>query len=76
MDTLSPIDAAHCAMRIGKKTRTQSKLATQTNLLALPSSWFYTSDTIVREVSIDEVLSVPAYLLFYDRGQQRQLQLR
>ncbi|XP_017870979.1 PREDICTED: ubiquitin carboxyl-terminal hydrolase 30 homolog [Drosophila arizonae] len=34
--------------------------------------WFYTSDTIVREVSIDEVLSVPAYLLFYDRGQQRR----
>ncbi|XP_002036851.2 ubiquitin carboxyl-terminal hydrolase 30 homolog [Drosophila sechellia] len=38
--------------------------------------WYYTSDTIVREVSIDEVLSVPAYLLFYDRGQQRQLNLR
>ncbi|EDV91939.1 ubiquitin carboxyl-terminal hydrolase 30 homolog [Drosophila grimshawi] len=40
--------------------------------------WFYTSDTIVREVSIDEVLSVPAYLLFYDRGQQRgqQMQMR
>ncbi|KAH8266844.1 ubiquitin carboxyl-terminal hydrolase 30 homolog [Drosophila bipectinata] len=38
--------------------------------------WFYTSDTIVREVSIDEVLSVPAYLLYYDRGQQRQLPLR
>ncbi|KAH8332034.1 hypothetical protein KR067_009552 [Drosophila pandora] len=38
--------------------------------------WFYTSDTIVREVSIDEVLSVPAYLLFYDRGPQRQLPLR
>ncbi|KAH8305338.1 hypothetical protein KR044_006433 [Drosophila immigrans] len=38
--------------------------------------WFYTSDTIVREVTIDEVLSVPAYLLFYDRGQQRQLQMR
>lgn len=44
--------------------------------LLSPFSWFYTSDTIVREVSIDEVLSVPAYLLFYDRGQQRQLQLR
>ncbi|KAH8338039.1 hypothetical protein KR059_003471 [Drosophila kikkawai] len=38
--------------------------------------WFYTSDTIVREVSIDEVLGVPAYLLFYDRGQHRQLPLR
>ncbi|XP_017852868.1 ubiquitin carboxyl-terminal hydrolase 30 homolog [Drosophila busckii] len=38
--------------------------------------WFYTSDTIVREVSIDEVLSVPAYLLFYDRGQQRQPLMR
>ncbi|BFG02938.1 ubiquitin carboxyl-terminal hydrolase 30 homolog [Drosophila madeirensis] len=35
--------------------------------------WFYTSDTIVREVTIDEVLSVPAYLLFYDRGQQRPM---
>ncbi|EDW82340.1 uncharacterized protein Dwil_GK25179 [Drosophila willistoni] len=35
--------------------------------------WFYTSDTVVREVSIDEVLSVPAYLLFYDRGPQRQM---
>ncbi|XP_055842874.1 ubiquitin carboxyl-terminal hydrolase 30 homolog isoform X2 [Episyrphus balteatus] len=40
---------------------------------ALRSShrWFYTSDTVVREVSIDEVLSVPAYLLFYDRGPQK-----
>ncbi|KAH8289833.1 hypothetical protein KR054_011574 [Drosophila jambulina] len=38
--------------------------------------WFYTSDTIVREVNIDEVLSAPAYLLFYDRGQHRQLPLR
>ncbi|XP_014093491.1 ubiquitin carboxyl-terminal hydrolase 30 homolog [Bactrocera oleae] len=34
--------------------------------------WFYTSDTVVREVSIEEVLSVPAYLLFYDRGPQRR----
>ncbi|XP_067642016.1 ubiquitin carboxyl-terminal hydrolase 30 homolog [Eurosta solidaginis] len=34
--------------------------------------WFYTSDTVVREVSIEEVLSVPAYLLFYDRGAQRR----
>lgn len=30
--------------------------------------WFYTSDTVVKEVSIDEVLSVSAYMLFYDRG--------
>lgn len=30
--------------------------------------WFYTSDTVVREVTIEEVLSRPAYLLFYDRG--------
>ncbi|KAM7350786.1 ubiquitin specific protease 30 [Cochliomyia hominivorax] len=35
--------------------------------------WFYTSDTIVREVSIDDVLSVPAYLIFYDRSPQRPL---
>ncbi|XP_013108051.1 ubiquitin carboxyl-terminal hydrolase 30 homolog [Stomoxys calcitrans] len=35
--------------------------------------WFYTSDTVVREVSIDEVLSVPAYLIFYDRSPQRPL---
>ncbi|XP_037936400.1 ubiquitin carboxyl-terminal hydrolase 30 homolog [Teleopsis dalmanni] len=35
--------------------------------------WFYTSDTIVREVTIEEVLSVPAYLLFYDRSPQRQM---
>lgn len=33
--------------------------------------WFYTSDTIVKEVSIDEVLSIPAYMLFYDRGPQK-----
>ncbi|XP_055713493.1 ubiquitin carboxyl-terminal hydrolase 30 homolog [Phlebotomus papatasi] len=33
--------------------------------------WYFTSDTVVREVSIDEVLSVPAYLLFYDRGPQK-----
>lgn len=37
------------------------------------SRWFYTSDTIVREVSIDEVLSVPAYLIYYDRSPQRPL---
>lgn len=30
--------------------------------------WYYTSDTVVKEVSIDEVLSVSAYMLFYDRG--------
>lgn len=30
--------------------------------------WFYTSDTVVREVSIEEVLRQPAYCLFYDRG--------
>lgn len=30
--------------------------------------WFYTSDTVVREVTIEEVLRQPAYLLFYDRG--------
>lgn len=33
--------------------------------------WYYTSDTVVKEVSIDEVLSVPAYMLFYDRGPQK-----
>lgn len=33
--------------------------------------WYYTSDTVVKEVSIDEVLSIPAYMLFYDRGPQR-----
>ncbi|XP_058830794.1 ubiquitin carboxyl-terminal hydrolase 30 homolog [Topomyia yanbarensis] len=30
--------------------------------------WFYTSDAVVKEVSIEEVLSSPAYMLFYDRG--------
>ena len=30
--------------------------------------WFYTSDTVVREVTIEEVLRQPAYCLFYDRG--------
>lgn len=30
--------------------------------------WYYTSDTIVKEVTIDEVLGSPAYMLFYDRG--------
>lgn len=30
--------------------------------------WYYTSDTVVKEVTIDEVLSVSAYMLFYDRG--------
>ncbi|KAG4073136.1 hypothetical protein HA402_002525 [Bradysia odoriphaga] len=34
--------------------------------------WYYTSDTVVKEVSIDEVLSINAYMLFYDRGPQRQ----
>lgn len=30
--------------------------------------WYYTSDTVVKEVTIEEVLSTPAYMLFYDRG--------
>ncbi|XP_058063290.1 ubiquitin carboxyl-terminal hydrolase 30 homolog isoform X1 [Anopheles bellator] len=30
--------------------------------------WYYTSDTVVREVSIEEVLNSSAYMLFYDRG--------
>lgn len=30
--------------------------------------WYYTSDTVVKEVTIDEVLNVSAYMLFYDRG--------
>ncbi|KAL1375010.1 hypothetical protein pipiens_017753 [Culex pipiens pipiens] len=30
--------------------------------------WYYTSDTVVREVTIEEALSAPAYMLFYDRG--------
>lgn len=35
--------------------------------------WFYTSDTIVKEVPIEDVLSSSAYLLFYDRGPQSKL---
>uniref|UniRef100_A0A182MDA8 ubiquitinyl hydrolase 1 n=1 Tax=Anopheles culicifacies TaxID=139723 RepID=A0A182MDA8_9DIPT len=30
--------------------------------------WYYTSDTVVREVPIEEVLNSSAYMLFYDRG--------
>lgn len=33
--------------------------------------WFYTSDHFVKEVSIEEVLASPAYMLFYDRSQSR-----
>jgi len=29
--------------------------------------WFYASDTIIRQVTIEEVLSKPAYMLFYER---------
>lgn len=36
--------------------------------IASSFSWYYTSDTVVKETTIDEVLSVPAYMLFYDRG--------
>ncbi|KAL9919839.1 ubiquitin carboxyl-terminal hydrolase 30 homolog [Glossina fuscipes fuscipes] len=35
--------------------------------------WYYTSDAVVRDVSIDEVLGVPAYLIFYDRHSQRPM---
>uniref|UniRef100_A0A1A9ZYB5 ubiquitinyl hydrolase 1 n=1 Tax=Glossina pallidipes TaxID=7398 RepID=A0A1A9ZYB5_GLOPL len=35
--------------------------------------WYYTSDTVVRDVSVDEVLSVPAYLIFYERHSQRPM---
>lgn len=33
--------------------------------------WYYTSDHFVKEVSIEEVLASPAYMLFYDRSQSR-----
>uniref|UniRef100_A0A1B0FNL2 ubiquitinyl hydrolase 1 n=1 Tax=Glossina morsitans morsitans TaxID=37546 RepID=A0A1B0FNL2_GLOMM len=35
--------------------------------------WYYTSDTVVRNVSVDEVLSVAAYLIFYERHSQRTM---
>lgn len=35
--------------------------------------WFYTSDTIVKEVPIEDVLTSSAYLLFYDRGPTSKL---
>ena len=31
--------------------------------------WFYTSDSVIREVSIDEVLNTNPYMLFYERTQ-------
>jgi ubiquitin carboxyl-terminal hydrolase 30 len=33
--------------------------------------WYLTSDCLVKEVSIEEVLSSPAYMLFYDRSHNR-----
>lgn len=33
--------------------------------------WYLTSDHLVKEVSIEEVLSSPAYMLFYDRSHNR-----
>jgi ubiquitin carboxyl-terminal hydrolase 30 len=33
--------------------------------------WYLTSDHMVREVSIEEVLQSPAYMLFYDRSHNR-----
>lgn len=33
--------------------------------------WYLTSDHLVKEVSIEEVLSCPAYMLFYDRSSNR-----
>ncbi|XP_070495803.1 ubiquitin carboxyl-terminal hydrolase 30 homolog [Chironomus tepperi] len=33
--------------------------------------WYLTSDHLVKEVSIEEVLSAPAYMLFYDRSNNR-----
>lgn len=36
--------------------------------LVFANRWYYTSDTVVKEVTIEEVLSTPAYMLFYDRG--------
>ncbi|KAG5682981.1 hypothetical protein PVAND_012295 [Polypedilum vanderplanki] len=33
--------------------------------------WYLTSDHLVKEVSIEEVLSSPAYILFYDRSHNR-----
>nr|CAB3267552.1 ubiquitin carboxyl-terminal hydrolase 30-like [Phallusia mammillata] len=31
-------------------------------------TWYFTSDTVVRRVSIEEVLACPAYMLFYERS--------
>lgn len=33
--------------------------------------WFYTSDAIIKEISLEEVLGKSAYMLFYDRGPQK-----
>lgn len=30
--------------------------------------WYYTSDTEIREVTIDEVLQCTAYMLFYEKS--------
>ena len=29
--------------------------------------WFYTSDSLVKQVTFSEVCRVPAYMLFYER---------
>merc|ERR1719348_170833 len=36
------------------------------------SRWFYTSDTIVKQVPFSEVARAPAYMLFYEREQEEK----
>lgn len=78
VDILSPIDVERYGIRTGNGNYDIhfviygvdriEMLYFYRNFFLSKFRWYYTSDTVVKEVTIDEVLSVSAYMLFYDRG--------
>lgn len=41
--------------------------APSTNGQRFPDKWFYTSDTLVKQISLSKVLQANAYMLFYEK---------
>lgn len=74
--TSSLIGEGHCEIHTSKFKRSSiynislSLLNTVSILRVLffRHRWYYTSDAVVREVTIEEVLNSSAYMLFYDRS--------
>jgi hypothetical protein len=66
--TLSPTAAEVCGTTTNGESTVNRRVSVDLTF-SLPR--YYTSDHFVKEVSIEEVLASPCYMLFYDRSQSR-----